>query len=98
MLLLTVEEVLATRTEPNASTFVSSRARLVAYATALPLNDAMHQMKAYCDVYRQKYTMTALTFRLVSVATIDGNSDEALLRDLGVESIDRKFAARLADA
>ncbi|KJK06098.1 hypothetical protein UB46_43105 [Burkholderiaceae bacterium 16] len=98
MLLLTVEEVLATRSAPNATTFVSSRERMVAFATLLPLNDALQQIKAYSDVYKQKYTMTALDFRLISVANIGDDGDENLLRDLGVETINRSFAARLADA
>lgn len=98
MLLLTLEETLSTRTEPNANSFVSSRTRLAAYASLLPLNDALHQLKSYADVYRQKYTMTVLSFRLVSVATIGDDSDASMLLDLGVEMITRQFAARLADA
>ncbi|WP_020203057.1 MULTISPECIES: hypothetical protein [Cupriavidus] len=98
MLLLTVEEWLATRTEPHIDTFVSSRTRLAAYATRLELGDALRLLKRYSDVYKQKYSMTAVAFRLVSVAQIADDTDEQALRDLDVQLVTRDFADRLADA
>ncbi|WP_454724880.1 MULTISPECIES: hypothetical protein [Cupriavidus] len=98
MQLLTVEEWLATRTEPHVDTFVSSRTRLVAYATRLELGDALRLLRRYSDVYKQKYSMTAVAFRLISVAQIADDTDEQALRDLDVQFIARDFVDRLADA
>lgn len=98
MLLLTVEECLATREEPHSNRFVSSRTRTVAFSTLLDLTTALRLLKRYSDVYKQKYTMTSMEFRLLGVSQISDNTDEMALRDLGVETIGPDFADRLADA
>ncbi len=52
--------------------------QLVAFATLLPLGDAISWVKRYSDVYKHKYPSSFVEFALVSVSSIDALTAEEL--------------------
>lgn len=69
-----------------------SETRLRGFVTALPLDKALRRIRAYERAYIDRYRLLALEFELVSMATIEHMSDEAieLARVVHVEKLQQR--------
>lgn len=64
--------------EPSMRNAIQSGERLVAFATRLPLRDALVRIRRYQDAFKAHYTVRSVEFRLVAVSNIDDLSDQQL--------------------
>ena len=89
MLMLTCEEWMASREAEGSTVYRDVRTRQLAFVSNKPLRQAMQHLVAYRQAYVNRYTMTVLHFRLLSVATIpDKEYDPITFAALGVDLIE----------
>lgn len=86
--LLTMNDWLATRKEPWSREYTHQEERVVAFYATGSLTDALEKAREYEHLFMKKYTMNALTLRLLSFSFVPDGTDPDALVALGVTHLD----------